>query len=214
MNHLLLIFDLDGTLIDSRQDLCTGVNLMRRHYGLPPLPVETVSRYVGDGIRKLVARSLGDFPVNLAEAVRLNYQFYREHLHDETVMYSGVAEGLNALAQAGHTLALISNKRREACEELLRYFKVLPLFGSIVGGDSDLPLKPDPAAIRAVMQAAGRTVAETWMIGDHETDIAAARQAGVYSAFVAYGIGRKGLHQPTIEFASFADLTRYFLNGH
>ena len=96
---------------------------MRRHYGLPPLPVATVSKFVGDGIRKLVSRSLRDAPgTNLDEAVAINAAAYRAHLHDETTLYPGVAEGLARLADAGHVLALISNKPRNSCADLLRFF--------------------------------------------------------------------------------------------
>ena len=211
-NHGLLIFDLDGTLMDTRRDLSAGINLMRRHYGLPPLPVDTVAGYVGDGIRKLVTRALQDFPADLDEAVRLNYRFYREHIHDETTLYPGVAEGLRQLHAAGDALALISNKPEEACLELLRHFNLNPLFSNVLGGDSVRELKPHPEAIRTTIRKLRADLAQTWMIGDHVTDLESARRAGIRSAFVSYGIGQPGSEQPTRTFGSFADLTRFFLN--
>ena len=103
MKRQVLIFDLDGTLIDSRCDLAKGINLMRRHYGLGPLRVETVASFVGEGIRNLVSRSLqdatsrlrenatpGQAAIDLEEAVRLDSEYYRQHIHDETTLFPGV----------------------------------------------------------------------------------------------------------------------------
>ncbi len=213
-NQGLLIFDLDGTLLDTRRDLSTGINLMRRHYRLPPLPVDTVAGHVGDGIRQLVARCLRDFPAaDLDAAVALNYRFYREHLHEATALYPGVAEGLRRLRAAGYALALVSNKPEEACRELLRHFNLAPLFSDTLGGDSVRELKPHPEAIRTLIRKLGADPARTWMIGDHLTDLEAARRAGVRSAFVSYGIGRPGAERPTQRFSTFPDLTGFFLKA-
>lgn len=207
----LLIFDLDGTLIDSRRDLCTAVNLMRAHYALPPLPLDTVAGFVGDGVRKLVTRSLPESGVQQDEAVRLMTGFYRAHLTDETVLYPGVREGVEALWKAGFKLALISNKVVEACETLLRHFGVRPFFSSVLGGDSGPALKPDPAAILETLRTLQADPGRTWMVGDHVADLQAARAAGVRSVFVTYGIGRKGGETPDKIFDAFGDLTGYFL---
>ncbi|MBI3987638.1 MAG: HAD-IA family hydrolase [Lentisphaerae bacterium] len=215
---VLLIFDLDGTLIDSRRDLCTAVNLMRGHYALPPLPLDTVAGFVGDGVRKLVIRSLPESGVNPAiggtnpdEAVRLMIGFYRAHLTDETVLYPGVRAGMEALWKAGFTLALISNKVVEACETLLRHFGIRPFFSSVLGGDSGPALKPDPAAILETLRALQADPGRTWMVGDHVADLQAARAAGVRSVFVTYGIGHKGAETPDKTFDAFNDLAGFFL---
>ncbi len=208
----LLVFDLDGTLIDSRRDLCTGINLMRRHYGLPPLPVATVSKFVGDGIRKLVSRSLRDAPgTDLDEAVAINAAAYRAHLHDETALYPGVAEGLARLADAGHVLALISNKPRNSCADLLRFFALEKLFAAVMGGDSVANLKPHPEALLRTLQALRFAPANAWMIGDSANDLACARQAGAHGVFVAYGIGRAAPEIPELTFDNFAALAGHFL---
>jgi len=222
VKHGLLIFDLDGTLMDTRRDLAAGINLMRRHYGLPALPVDTVAGYVGNGIRDLVHRALRDHPasrkrfaatgsVDLDEAVRTNYRFYRAHIHDETTLYAGVEEGLRQLRAGGYALALISNKSVEACLELLKYFRLAPLFADVLGGGSVSELKPHPEAILAMLRKLKIDPNLTWMIGDHVTDLEAARRAGVKSAFVSYGIGTTGKEHPAKTFASFPDLTRFFL---
>jgi len=214
MMRQILIFDLDGTLIDSRQDLAIGINLMRQHYGLSTLPVETVTGFVGEGIRNLVSRSLQDAPfaVDLDEAVRLDSEFYRQHIHDRTTLYPGVRNGLERLAAAGHVLALLSNKPGAASREILRHFGIEPLFASIIGGDSGMPLKPNPEAIFTILQAAGGECADTWMVGDNHTDIATAHRAGIHSIFVTYGMGTLGPEKPEVTAAGFDEVTRMFLN--
>ncbi|MBU0715572.1 MAG: HAD-IA family hydrolase [Verrucomicrobia bacterium] len=213
MKRQVLIFDLDGTLIDSRRDLATGINLMRRHYDLGPLPVETVVSFVGEGIRNLVSRSLQDAPfaVDLEEAVRLDSEFYRQHIHAETTLYSGVREGLACLAAAGHALALLSNKPAGACHDLLRHFQIDAFFTSIIGGDSGVPLKPNPEAVFAILRAVGGERVDTWMVGDNHTDIAAAHRAGVHSVFVTYGMGMLGPEKPEVTAAGFDEVTHLFL---
>jgi phosphoglycolate phosphatase len=213
MKRLVLIFDLDGTLIDSRRDLAAGINLMRRHYGLRPLPVAKVVSLVGEGVRNLVSRSLVDAPfaVDLDEAVRLDTEYYRRHIHDETTLYPGVREGLERLARAGHALALLSNKPIGACRELLRHFKIDALFAGIVGGDSGVPLKPDPEAVFAILRSVGGEGADTWMIGDNHTDIAVARRAGIHSIFVTYGMGTLGPEKTEVTVAGFDEVVALFL---
>ena len=214
MKRQILIFDLDGTLIDSRRDLAAGINLMRRHYGLAPLPVETITGFVGEGIRNLVSRSLQDAPftVDLDEAVRLDSEFYRQHIHDETTLYPGVREGLDRLADAGHALALLSNKPGAASREILRHFEIEALFASIIGGDSGVPLKPNPEAVFAILRAVGGECADTWMVGDNHTDIAAAHRAGVHSIFVTYGMGTLGPEKPEVTAAGFDEVVRMFVD--
>lgn len=210
LKQRLLIFDLDGTLIDSRRDLCAGINLMRRHYNLPPLPVDTVSTFIGEGIRKLVERALEGEKIDIDEAVHLNYQFYLRHIHDKTILYPGVADGLRALFNHGYVLALISNKGAEASKLILSHFKIADLFSSVIGGDSGLPLKPEPDAIFETMRRTKVKATDTWIIGDNHTDLAAARLADVKSVFVTYGIGKTGAEKATLTFADFNSLVRYF----
>jgi len=211
MKPQLLIFDLDGTLIDSRRDLAASINFMRKHYGLPPLPLATVSGFVGDGIRKLVERSLaGQKNINLDEAVRLDYRHYLRHLHDKTVLYPGVAAGLKKLHKHGHLQALISNKGRRACLKILEHFELEQFFSHVIGGDSRLPLKPAPDTVLATMRKLKANAENTWVIGDNHTDLAAARNAKVKSIFVGYGIGKTGVEKPFRRFDDFNSLTEYF----
>ena len=208
----LLVFDLDGTLIDSREDLAAAVNAVRADYDLATLPVSRVAGYIGDGVRKLIERSFQDAPsVNLDEAIGRMKRHYEAHMTDMTVLYPGVAEGLGALYSAGYRLALASNKMSDACEALLRHFGVLDLFGVILGGDSTPRLKPDPEPLLEAMARTGAVAADTWMIGDHHTDLEIARRAGAHSAFVTYGIGNTGTEHPEQTFGTFPELTEFFI---
>ena len=207
----LLMFDLDGTLIDSRLDICTAVNLLRANYDLPPLSVETVTRYVGDGIDKLVERSLRGYPVNIEKAVRECTEYYRRHLHDKTTLYPGVMDGLQRLRRAGYLLALISNKPAAACREILQHFKIEGLFVIVLGGGDTKHLKPHPEPLLATMSRLGAGPENSWMIGDHQTDLEAARRAGIRSGFIQCGMGEPGGELATRTFECFEDMTQFFV---
>lgn len=210
MKPQLLIFDLDGTLADTRADLATGINLMRAHYGLPALPLADVESYVGDGIRKLVERALQGADVNVDEALALNRKFYAEHMLDETALYPGVADGLKKLAAAGHRLAVLSNKPGDPSRIILNHLGVDGLFFRIIGG-GDLPnLKPAPDGILALMAESGITVQNAWMLGDHHTDLEVAHNAGVKSGFVTYGIGHPGKFTADQVWNGFGELVDFF----
>ncbi|MCX6995567.1 MAG: HAD-IIIA family hydrolase [Kiritimatiellaeota bacterium] len=202
----LLVFDLDGTLIDSVGDLTTAINRLRSDYRLAPLPADTVRRHVGDGVRKLVERSLAEAPFRLDEAVRIFRGYYERHMHDTTTLYPGVAAGLRRLHAAGYRLAVISNKAGPFCRALLDRLGVGDLFGCTLGDGDTARLKPDSEPLRAVMQRLHAAPADTWMIGDHHTDLEMARRAGVRSVFVTYGLGQAGPETPTAQCDSFADV--------
>lgn len=212
MKKQLLIFDLDGTLADTRADLATGINLMRAHYRLPPLSLEKIETFVGDGIRVLVERSLEGAAVNVDEALALDKKFYAEHMLDETVLYPGVAAGLKKLAAAGHRLAVLSNKPGGPSRVILKHLGVCDLFFRIIGG-GDLPnLKPAPDGIFALMDASGVLPENTWMLGDHHTDLEVAHNAGVKSGFVTYGIGHPGKFTADQVWNGFGELVDFFVN--
>ncbi len=208
MEKQLLIFDLDGTLAETRQDLAVGINLMRAYYDLPALDVETVTGYIGNGVRKLVERSLNGADLNLDEALALNRRFYAEHMLDETSLYSGVEEGLRRLS--GNALAVLSNKSGDPSRKILKHLGVDNLFFRILGG-GDLPnLKPAPDGVDALMEASGVSPENTWMIGDHHTDLEVAHNAGVKSGFVTYGLGHAGGFVADQTWHGFDELVRFF----
>ena len=208
----LIIFDLDGTLIDSRADLAAGINHMRAQFKLEPLAVETIGGYVGNGVRKLVERSLqGAADVDLEEALEVNLDYYFSHLAVYTTLYPGVAEGLCRLSDADHKLALLSNKRGKSCRAIMRHFGIDGFFSDIVGGGDVARLKPQPDGVFQCLETAAIDASNAWMVGDHYTDLAVAQNAGVKSAFVQYGFGEERGYEPDLYFSSFPELVGYFV---
>lgn len=206
MTRELIIFDLDGTLIDSRADLCLAANAMRREYGLPALSLETVSSYVGNGMRKLVERSLGEAGVDLDQAVDCFRVHYDRHLHDRTTLYPGVEEGLARLAAKERLLAVSSNKPGPWCRRLMGHFRLTPRFFCVVGAGDAPRLKPDPAQLLLIRERAGRRWERAVMVGDNYTDLEAGRRAGMLRVFVRWGIGRADPEIPDWSVESFPEL--------
>lgn len=207
----LLIFDLDGTLLDTREDLAAAVNAMRAEFGLRPLSVSTVTRFVGEGIQMLVRRSLRGRPDLWSAGIERCVRYYRRHLADRTRPYPGVRSGLAALRSKGYRLALVSNKPTALCRRLLRHFGLLQHFDVILGGDATPQRKPHPEPVLLAMERTKMPREATWLIGDHWTDIETARRAGVASAWLRGGMGRRGRLRPDRTFGSFSELTRFFL---
>lgn len=214
MQHpVSLIFDLDGTLIDSRQDLANAVNAVRTHYGLASLPLETVVGYVGDGAKMLLHRSLSDASgIPVAEAEKYFRQSYLCHLTVFTTLYSGVSEGIKQLFSAGFKLAVATNKPQIASEEILKYFELFPYLSKIIGG-GDLPLKPDPASLHAILRHNHSDPVRSWMIGDHHTDLSAGYAAGMNTCWASYGFGDPCGLTADLTVGSFSELVSYFLKN-
>lgn len=210
MDPQLLIFDLDGTLIDSREDLAAGINHMRSRFGLDSLPLATVVGYIGNGIRRLVEGSLQGADVDVEEALRINKEYYYSHLTVHTNLYDGVEQGISRLIDAGHKLAVLTNKPGAPSRQILEYCGIGNAFTSIIGGGDVEHLKPDPDGAYRCMKISGANEANTWMIGDHWTDLAVAERAGIKSAFVRYGFGDERDYKPDVYFASFSELVGYF----
>ncbi len=184
----LLIFDLDGTLIDSRQDLTDALNRARAHFGLPSLDVAQVSGYVGDGVRRLVERGMATTDPNVVEAALAVFRpYYAEHCLDHTRFYPDVPDVLDALA--GRTLAVLTNKPEAPTRRILQGLGVAALFSPVIGGDSGPERKPDPAGVREVLRRTAMTPDRAIVIGDSLNDLHAARGAGVRACLVTYGIG-------------------------
>ena len=206
----VIIFDLDGTLIDSRKDLTKGVNLTREYYGLPPLSVETVCAYIGNGSRKLLERSLKDTGINVDEAMPHMKKFYYAHLTDETRLYPSVAEGLKKIYATGMKLAVITNKPDEAAKIVLQNLGVAEYFDEIMGGGCGHPLKPEPDALLYFAEKWNADIKESWMVGDHYTDLESGARAGMKCCWASYGFGDpKGLPYD-FEAKSFANFAALF----
>jgi phosphoglycolate phosphatase len=198
----LLIFDLDGTLIDSRLDLAHAVNATRAEMGLGPLEHPRIFSYVGNGAPVLVRRALGEIASdeNVARALEFFLDWYRHHAVDYTVLYDGVRESLDALQNAGHTLALLTNKPVGISKFIMKHFALDEQMLNIYGGNSFEQKKPHPIGIETLCAEAGIGPEDTWMVGDSSVDILTAKNAGVKSCGVTYGFQPETLNDPLPDF--------------
>ncbi len=212
----LLIFDLDGTLIDSKQDLANSVNATRVHMGLEPISDDIVSSWVGNGAPVLIRRAMGpqapEAEVERALAYFLSY--YREHMLDNTVLYPGVQEGLDRLRQTGIAMAVLTNKPVRFSQALIEGLGVGPCFFRVYGGNSFNQKKPHPIGIDTLREEAGGTSAEqTLMIGDSAVDVLTARNAGVPCCGVTWGLQPDSVRaeRPDLLVDRMEELTAYVL---
>jgi len=209
----VLIFDLDGTLIDSKLDLALSINAMLEYMGRAPLPHETIYGFVGNGAPVLVRRSLleGTSPAEItdAEADRgLAYflAYYRAHMLDNTVAYPGVREGLALLAE--YPMAVLTNKPVNFSRAILEGLDLSRCFRYVYGGNSFEKKKPDPFGVRILLGDLNSTPAEAMMVGDSDVDVRTARNAGIWSCGVTYGLGIDSLraNPPDLLIDSLTDL--------
>jgi phosphoglycolate phosphatase len=218
----LIVFDLDGTLIDSGRDLCNSVNAALEHMGRPHLPDEIIASFVGNGAPMLVRRSLavenGVSPdevhdEELATAYTFFLSHYREHKLDFTYAYDGVLDSLAALRRMGdgspRSLAVLTNKPVRPARAICEGLGMGQVFFRIYGGDSFPLKKPDPMGLRTIMQEAGARPEETLMIGDSKVDVQTARNAGAWSLGCHFGFGPQNLMEtaPDVVVDSAADWT-------
>ncbi|MFZ5862217.1 MAG: HAD family hydrolase [Nitrospirota bacterium] len=184
----LLLFDLDGTLADTKEDLATAVNLTLRDYGVPEHPRERIYEFVGDGVRPLLARAFESRGAQVFdEALGVFRRHYLEHLLDATRLYPGVEAVLTHFA--GKKKGVVTNKPIEYTIKLIEGLGARARFDVIVGGNSTPHLKPHPAMIERALGTVGIKPERAVMIGDNVNDIHAARAAGVHSVAVGYGLG-------------------------
>ena len=196
----LILFDLDGTLIDSEKDLAASVNAMLRHFGRKELPLEVIDTYIGDGAPMLIRRALGD-PAHasfLQEALNYFLLYYREHKLDNTRPYAGIQEALQQIAsfdgRARH-MAVLTNKPVRASRDILAGLGLSQYFFQTYGGNSFETKKPDPFGAQTLMTEAGAGPEETVMVGDSEVDILTARNANLWSIGVTYGFAPQTLER-------------------
>jgi phosphoglycolate phosphatase len=202
-----IVFDLDGTLIDSMVDIVASVNRMRESFGLATLPVPEVAAMTGNGAVMLTTRALQGTGCDVEEGVKRMKDFYNAYPVVETTLYPGVKEGLEQLFLAGIPMAVVTNKPTEPALKILSTLGVSRYFKHIWGGDSGFPLKPDPAALLAFQKECGAKQENCWMVGDHYTDLGAGRQAGFKRAFCTWGYGEVRDESFDREFASFSEFT-------
>jgi len=188
----LLIFDLDGTLIDSRLDLVHSVNAMLRHFGRPELPEEVVASYVGDGAPMLIRRALGDPKDEKFVKQALDYflGYYRVHKLDHTHVYQGIKESLAAIHGSNgvrRKMAVLSNKPAHPSRAIVRALGLDQFFFHVYGGNSFPTKKPDPEGARSLLKAARVRAQDAAIIGDSSVDVLTGRNAGMWTCGVTYG---------------------------
>jgi phosphoglycolate phosphatase len=185
----LLIFDLDGTLIDSRLDLVHSVNATRAQAGRGPLPDEQIFSFVGNGAPILVQRAMGPEVKDeeLARALKFFLDYYGRHALEHTVLYPGVRDSLDRLHRAGVTLAILTNKPVVISRRIMAGLGLAGHFFQIYGGNSFEHKKPHRIGIDTLRTESETPPEETWMVGDSYVDVQTARNAGVASCGVTYG---------------------------
>ena len=217
----LLVFDLDGTLIDSRLDLIHSVNAMLRHLERPELDGDVIASYVGDGAPTLVRRALGDTDdeVLLREAMEYFLVYYRQHKLDHTTVYEGIPEVLARLANSSNVvestgvprdgvrsngappngvqrqMAVLSNKPVNPSRQIVQALGLGDFFVCVYGGNSFTTKKPDPLGVRTIMQETGVAADEALIIGDSAVDVLTGRNAGLWTCGVTYGFAPHSLEQ-------------------
>ena len=191
MKHKLVIFDLDGTLLDTIGDLASAVNYAMRMKGYPEHTLEEYRFFVGNGVRKLIERSLPEDkkggPMEIEEDLRYFMQYYQDHLSDRTVPYRGIPELLATLSSQGMMMAVASNKYHKATTALVsRLFPDID-FVAVMGQREGVPTKPDPSVVYEIMRIAGVSEEEVLYVGDSGVDMQTAKNAGVESVGVTWG---------------------------
>ncbi len=190
----LLIFDLDGTLIDSRLDLVHSVNATLRHMQRPELPDDVIASYVGDGAPVLIRRALGD-DADDEKLVRSGLEYflayYKQHKLDHTHLYDGIRESLGALRSsqngAERTMAVLSNKPVNPSRAIVHALGLAEFFGQVYGGNSFQTKKPDPEGAQALLRELRAKPEQTLLVGDSAVDVRTGRNAGTWTCGVTYG---------------------------
>jgi phosphoglycolate phosphatase len=194
----LLIFDLDGTLIDSKLDLAHAVNATRAHMGMSPLEHERVYSYVGNGAPVLIRRVLGEraSEMEVEEALEFFLEYYREHYLDYTLLYPGVKDSLDRFRDAGKQMAVLTNKPVRMSNAIIEGLGVAGHFFKVYGGNSFDFKKPHPIGVETLLREAGIEAKRALMIGDSAVDTQTARNAGIASAGMTYGFQPESLADP------------------
>ncbi len=184
-----LIFDLDGTLIDSKLDLALAVNAALLELGRGPLEHETIFSYVGQGAPSLIARALGDGATDeeCLRGLEFFIKYYSLHKLDNTALYPGVREFLDALA--GMPMAVLTNKPVGASRGILQGLGLADYFRFVFGGNSFDRKKPDPMGVETILREFGAAPSQVMFVGDSEVDVQTARNAGTWVCGVTYGFG-------------------------
>jgi len=204
----LLVFDLDGTLVDSKEDLAVAVNVALESFDVPPLPHPMIFSYVGDGAVVLIRRALPPEKADLLPEILDRFlAYYGRHLLDTTRAYPGVVDALRKWSGV-YRMAVLTNKGMAMTEEILSGLSLSEYFFEVRGGDSFVNKKPHPEGLLHIVREAAVDAAETMMVGDSRNDVLAGRGAGTVTCGVTYGLGVSGFaeHPPDFTVDRFPDL--------
>jgi phosphoglycolate phosphatase len=206
-----IIFDLDGTLIDSVDDLANSVNYTLGRLDLPLHTREEIKSFVGDGVQKLIKRSLGQTHMErFTEAFEIFMAHYGSHCTNNTVLYPEVAETISFLAEK-YSLAVLTNKSATFSHKIITALKIDSYFKEVLGGDSLPTKKPDPAGILYLADKWGLAPDQLVMVGDHATDIEVGQRAGCKTVFIEGGIGETRGLKPDFVIKSMDKLPDLFV---
>jgi phosphoglycolate phosphatase len=196
----LVMFDLDGTLIDSRLDLVHSVNAALRHIGRPELPEHVIASYVGDGAPVLIQRALGGEQVDDAivrKGLEFFLSYYKEHKLDHTTLYQGIVEALASIQASGNgvprRLAVLTNKPVNASRSIVQTLGLARFFEQVYGGNSFATKKPDPEGAQRLLAETGVSAERSVIVGDSHTDIETGHNAGLWTVGVTYGFAPQSL---------------------
>lgn len=183
----VLIFDLDGTLVDSKKDLTASVNYIRHRFDLPVLTEEEIARFIGNGALMLIRRALGTkaSEANVQAGLQMFLSYYRAHMLDSTVLYPGVRETLESFGDC--KLAVLTNKPVHFSCAMLDGLGIYNHFAAVYGGNSFDHKKPDPVGVYQILSDTKGQREKTWMVGDSAIDVLTGRNAGVTTCGVTYG---------------------------
>ena len=213
----LAIFDLDGTLIDSKRDLVLSVNATRAYMEMPELSEQTISSYVGNGAPVLIQRAMGPEADEIMVARALEYflGYYKIHKLDNTTLYPGVREALDRLLAEGIKLGVLTNKPVGASRGIIEGLGLTGHFQQIYGGNSFAEKKPNPIGIQTMLAETGAVAEAAVMVGDSHVDVATARNAGVAAAGVNFGFQPDTFYLAPPDFVcdDMRDLAEWILGG-
>ncbi len=201
----LIIFDLDGTLADTIDDIHECLNITLSKFGFPTISLEATKSYVGDGIKKLVERAVGKehFDDKIEEDFR---NLYAKNIVKHTKLYDNVIDILNHLHKKNITLSVISNKSFALTDTVIKHFGLDKYLSSWHGGDSFGEKKPSPIPVLKVLETHCVTSDKALMVGDNHTDILAGSRAGLKTCFCEYGYGKTGESKPDFRISKFQDI--------
>ena len=216
-----VIFDLDGTLIDSRLDLVHSVNAALRHIRRPELPEDVIASYVGDGAPILIQRALGGEAIDEAlvrKGLEFFLSYYREHKLDHTTVYEGVREALAAIQKSDNgvprKMAILTNKPVNPSRAIIDALGLAPYFTQVYGGNSFATKKPDPEGALKLVAEAGVRPEQAAIVGDSHVDVRTGQNAGLWTVAVTYGFAPHTLEveTPDITVDSPQELSKVFLS--